>query len=73
MAALTRSGARNASEIVMFTFLVLQLSRLAMLSLVAVGSLTSSSSQRRPRAIEAMSVAYRAGTGERVQDNAIAP
>jgi hypothetical protein len=57
MAALTRSGARNASEIVMFTFLVLQLSRLAMLSLVAVGSLTSSSSQRRPRAIEAISVA----------------
>ena len=33
MAALTRSGARNASEMVMFTFLVLQLSRLAMLSL----------------------------------------
>jgi hypothetical protein len=44
-------------EIVMFTLRVLQLSRFAMLSLVAVGSPMSSSSQRRPRAIEAISVA----------------
>ena len=57
MAALTRSGARNASEIVIFTLRTLQLSRFAMLSVLAVGSPTSSSSQRRPRAIEAISVA----------------
>ena len=57
MAALTRSGARNASEIVIFTLRGLQLSRFAMLSLVAVGSPMSSSSQRRPRAIDAISVA----------------
>ena len=57
MAAPTRSGARNASEIVMFTLRGLQLSRFAMLSLVAVGSPTSSSSQRRPRAMDAISVA----------------
>ena len=35
MAALTRSGARKASEIVMLTFRTLQSSRLAMLSVVA--------------------------------------
>jgi hypothetical protein len=52
MAALTRSGARKASEIVMFTFCTLQPSRPAMLSVFAVGSAMSSSSQRRPRAIE---------------------
>jgi hypothetical protein len=51
MAALTRSGARNASEIVMLILRVVQLSRLAMLSVVAAGSAISSSSQRRPRAI----------------------
>ena len=48
MAALTRSGARKASEIVMFTFRTLQPSRRAMLSVFAVGSTMSSSSQRRP-------------------------
>ena len=53
MAALTRSGARNASEIVMLTFRAVQSSRLAMLSVFAVGSAMSSSSQRRPRAIDA--------------------
>ena len=36
MAALTRSGARKASEIVIFTLRTLHLSRLAMLSVVAV-------------------------------------
>ena len=53
MAALTRSGARKASEIVMLTFRTLQPSRPAMLSVLAVGSAMSSSSQRRPRAIDA--------------------
>ena len=53
MAALTRSGARKASEIVIFTLRTLHLSRLAMLSVVAVSSAISSSSQRRPRAIDA--------------------
>ena len=55
MAGLTRSGARNANEIVIFTLRTLQLSRFATLSLVAVAS--SSSSQRRPRAIEPINVA----------------
>jgi hypothetical protein len=53
MAALTRSGARKASEIVMLIFRVVQPSRPAMLSVVAAGSAMSSSSQRRPRAIDA--------------------
>jgi hypothetical protein len=53
MAALTRSGARKASEIVMLIFRVVQPSRPAMLSEVAAGSAMSSSSQRRPRAIDA--------------------
>ena len=57
MAALTRSGARKASEMVMLIFLALQFSRLAMLSALAVGSAMSSSSQRRPRAIAATNVA----------------
>jgi hypothetical protein len=57
MAALTKSGARNASEIVMLTFRALQPSRFAILSTLAVGSVVSSSSQRRPRAIDATSVA----------------
>jgi hypothetical protein len=35
MAALTRSGARKASEIIMLTFRTLQFSRLAMISVVA--------------------------------------
>ena len=38
MAGLTRSGARNASEIVILTLRTLQLSRFAMLSLLAVAS-----------------------------------
>src|ERR1700730_13450630 len=50
MAAVTRSGARKASEIVIFTLRTLHLSRLAMLSVVAVSSAISSSSHRRPRA-----------------------
>jgi hypothetical protein len=57
MAALTRSGARKASEIVIFTFRTLQSSRPAMLSVFAVGSAMSSSSQRRPRAIDATRIA----------------
>jgi hypothetical protein len=48
MAALTRSGVRKASEIVMLIFGALQFSRLAVLSALAVGSAISSSSQRRP-------------------------
>ena len=56
MAALTRSGARKASEIAMLTFRALQFSRLAMVSALAVGSAISSSSQRRPRAIAATNV-----------------
>ena len=47
MAALTRSGARNASEIVMLSFRALQPSRFAMVSTFGVGSVISSSSQRR--------------------------
>ena len=61
MAALTRSGARKASEIVEFTLRTLHLSRLAMLSVVAVSSAISSSSQRRPRAIDATRVARFSG------------
>jgi len=53
MAALTRSGARKASEIVMLTFRVEQPSRPAMLSVVAARSSRSSSSQRRARATDA--------------------
>jgi hypothetical protein len=56
IAALTRSGARKASEIAMFTLRAVQPSRLAIVSAVAVGSMTSSSSQRRPRAMEASKV-----------------
>src|ERR1035437_5779871 len=57
MAALTRSGARKASEIVMLIFRAQHLSRFAMLTVVAERSVTSSSSQRRPRAIDATNVA----------------
>ena len=57
MAALTRSGARNASEMVILMFRVLHFSRLEMLSALAVGSAMSSSSQRRPRAIAATNLA----------------
>ena len=57
MAALTRSGARKASETVILTFRMLHRSRLAMLSALAVASARSSASQRRPRAIEAIRVA----------------
>src|SRR6266481_4702535 len=53
MAAFTRSGARKASEIVMLTLRMLHRSRLAMLSAFACESVRSSSSQRRPRAIDA--------------------
>ena len=57
MAALTRSGARKASEIVIFTLRTLHRSRSAMLSVAAVCSAISSSSHRRPRAIDATKVA----------------
>jgi hypothetical protein len=57
IAAWTRSGARKASEIVMFTLRAVQPSRLAIDSAFAVASVTSSSSQRRPRAIDATKVA----------------
>src|SRR6266478_2072843 len=53
MAAFTRSGARKAREIVMLTFRMLHRSRFAMLSAFAFASARSSSSQRRPRAIDA--------------------
>jgi hypothetical protein len=49
--------ARKASEIVIFTFRTLQSSPPAMLSVFAVGSAMSSSSQRRPRAIDATRIA----------------
>jgi hypothetical protein len=52
MAALTRSGARKASEIVMLILRMLQFLRWAMLSVVTDGSFASSSSQLRPRAHE---------------------
>jgi hypothetical protein len=54
-AALTRSGAMKASEIVMLTCRVLQPSRTAILSALAVGSVVISLSQRRPCAIDALS------------------
>jgi hypothetical protein len=47
-------GARKASETVILTFRMLHHSRLAMLSAFAVASARSSSSHRRPRAIEAI-------------------
>ena len=53
IAALTRSGARKASEIVMLTLRTLQPSRAAMLSVLQPDRSVSSSSQRRPRAIDA--------------------
>ena len=56
-AAFTRSGARNASEIVMLTCRMLHLSRAAICSTVVTVPETISSSQRRPRAIDARSVA----------------
>ena len=57
IAALTRSGARKASEIVMLILRALQFSRLAMLSALAVASAMSSPSQRRPRAMDATNLA----------------
>ena len=57
IAALTRSGARKANEIVMLTFRLLHPSRVAILSVVAVTSVVSSSSQWRPRATDATNVA----------------
>ena len=57
MAALTRSGARKARDTVMLTWRTLHLSRFAMHSASAFASVTSSSSQRRPRAIDATKVA----------------
>ena len=56
MAALTSSGARNASEIVLLILRGLHRSLLAMLSVVALGSVVISSSQVRPRAIDATGV-----------------
>src|SRR5262245_10884024 len=53
IAAPTRSGARNASEMVILTCRTLHRSRLAMLSAFAFASVRSSLSQRRPRAIDA--------------------
>src|ERR1017187_10601120 len=57
IAALTRWGARKASEIIIFTFRMLLLSRAAIVSAFADGSEIISSSQRRPHAIDATSVA----------------
>lgn len=56
-AALTRTGDKNASEIVMFIFRWLQLSRSAMLAAVAPGVVTNSSNHRRPRALATINVA----------------
>src|SRR5207237_9126989 len=56
-AAFTRSGARNASEIVILTCRMLHLSRAAICSTPVTVPATLSSSQRRPRAIDATSVA----------------
>src|SRR6266446_3170510 len=58
IAALTRSGARKASDIVMLTLRTLHPARLAMLSVVAAESSISSLSQQRPCAIAAISVAF---------------
>ena len=58
IAALTRLGARNASEMVMLIFRTLHPSRFAIASgVVVVASDMSSSSQRRPRAIDVTRVA----------------
>ena len=57
MAALTRSGAKNASEIVLLILRGLHRSLFAMLSVVTFGSAIISLSQLRPRAIDATSVA----------------
>ena len=56
-AAFTSSGARNASEIVILTCRMLHLSRAAICSTLVTVPATISSSQRRPRAIAATSVA----------------
>ena len=61
IAALTRSGARNASEMVMLTFLRLQPSRCAILPTFDVGSAINSPSHRRPRAMDATSKARVSG------------
>ena len=50
-AALTMSGARNASEMVIFTCRTLHFWRVAICSMLAAEPETISSSQRRPRAI----------------------
>jgi len=57
IAARTISGARKARDMVMLTCRTLQRSRLAMLSALEFASTRSSSSQRRPRAIDATKVA----------------
>ena len=57
MAALTRSGARKAREIVLLILRTLQCSRFAIVSALAVGAVVNSSSHRRPRAIDATKVA----------------
>jgi hypothetical protein len=51
IAAVTRSGARKESEIVMLTLRTLQRSRLAMLSALTFASAIISASQRRPQAL----------------------
>ena len=56
-AAFTSSGARNASEIVILTCRMLHLSRAAICSTLVTVPATISSSRRRPRAIDATSVA----------------
>ena len=70
MAALTRSGARKASEIVLLIFRTLQPSRPAMVSVLDWGSVMSSLSQRRPRAIDATSSAR---LSERMGRASVAP
>jgi hypothetical protein len=57
VAALTRSGARKASEIDMFTCRTLHCSRAAIFSASVTAPAMISWSQRRPRAIDATSLA----------------
>ena len=69
MAALTRSGARKASEIVMWILRMLHFSRAAICSTPVTAPARISSSHRRPRAIEATSLA-RVSAGKRSEGSA---
>jgi hypothetical protein len=66
IAALTRSGARKASEIVMLTLRLLHPSRTAMPSTLTVGFAISSSSHCRPRSTRPRWRGSPTGSHERV-------